>query len=107
MLSHSIKLVAKIDPLKYLLIKATLIGRISKWVMILSEFDIEYIDRRAIKGQVIADQLADAPLIDNNPLSFEFPNESIFNITTTAWKLYFDGSYTQHVVIWSLIRLRG
>lgn len=30
MLAHSIKLVAKIDPLKYLLNKATLIGRLAK-----------------------------------------------------------------------------
>ena len=44
MLAHTIKLVTKIDPLKYLLSKATLTGRLAKWVMILSEFDIHYID---------------------------------------------------------------
>ena len=53
-------LVSKIDPLKYLLSRAALTGRVAKWVMILSEFDIEYVDRKAIKGQVIADQLAEA-----------------------------------------------
>ena len=62
MLTHTINLVSKIDPLKYLLSKASLTGRLAKWVMILSEFDIHYVDRKAIKGQVIADQLADAPL---------------------------------------------
>lgn len=50
LLSHSIKLIAKINPLKYLCSKATLIGRLEKWMMILSEFDIEYMDRKAIKG---------------------------------------------------------
>ena len=40
MLSHTTRLVAKIDPLKYFLSKETLIGRLAKWVMILSEFDI-------------------------------------------------------------------
>jgi len=30
--------------------------------MILSEFDIQYVDRKAIKGQVIVDQLAAAPI---------------------------------------------
>lgn len=44
MLAHTIKLVAKIDPLKYLLSKAALTGRLAKWVMILSEFDIQYIE---------------------------------------------------------------
>ena len=40
MLAHTTRLVAKIDPLKYLLSKAALTGRLAKWVMILSEFDI-------------------------------------------------------------------
>lgn len=53
MLTHTIKLIAKIDPLKYLLSKANLIGRIAKWVMILSEFDIQDVDIRAIKVQVV------------------------------------------------------
>ena len=39
-------LVSKIDPLKYLLSRVALIGHISKWVMILSEFDIEYVDKK-------------------------------------------------------------
>lgn len=54
-----------------------LIGRLAKWVMILIEFDIEYIKRKSIKGQVIADQLVDAPLEDNRPLHIEFLDEYI------------------------------
>lgn len=50
MLAHSIKLIAKIDPLKYLLNKAALTRRLAKWVMILTEFDIEYVEHKAIKG---------------------------------------------------------
>ncbi|GLJ16330.1 hypothetical protein SUGI_0276010 [Cryptomeria japonica] len=97
MLTHKTKLVARIDPLKYLLNKATLTGRLAKWVMILSEFDIEYVDRKAIKGQAIADQLVDAPMIDDVPLSSKFPNESILTMShAKPWQLYFDGSYTQH-----------
>ena len=50
MLAHTIHLIAKIDPLKYLIGKVTLIGRLAKWMMILSEFDIQYIEHKAIKG---------------------------------------------------------
>ncbi|GLJ13938.1 hypothetical protein SUGI_0222720 [Cryptomeria japonica] len=64
--------------------------------MILSEFDIHYIERRAIKGQVIGDQLADAPLPDKQPMEIEFPDRDVLTITTKQWTLYFDGSYTQH-----------
>lgn len=96
MLIHSMKLIAKIDPLKYLLSNSTLIGRLAKWVMILSEFDIEYVDRKAIKGQVITDQLAEAPLQHDKPLHIEFPDADILTVSTKFWELYFDGSYTQY-----------
>lgn len=49
-LTHKVKLISKIDPLKYLLSKTMLIGRLAKWVMILRKFDIEYVDRKVIKG---------------------------------------------------------
>lgn len=97
MLAHKIKLIAKIDPLKYLLSKAMLTGRMENWVMILSEYDIEYVEQKVIKGQVITDQLAEAPIYLENPLISEFPDESIFNINIVDhWKLYFDGSCMQH-----------
>lgn len=97
MLNHKTKLIAKIDPLKYLLRKVALTSRLAKWVMILSEYEIEYVDHKMIKGHVIADQLTDAPLKVDHPLVSEFPNESILVINTpTTWKLYFDGSYTSH-----------
>lgn len=50
MLTYSVKMIAKIDPLKYLLSKIALTGRLAKWVLILSEFDIDYIEQKAIKG---------------------------------------------------------
>ena len=97
MLVHIVHLISKIDPLKYMLSKSTLTGRLAKWVMLLSEFDIQYVDRKAIKGQAIADHLADAPLIDAYPLIMEFPDEHIYLIKEhPSWKLYFDGSYTSH-----------
>ena len=55
-------LISKIDPLKYLLSGVALTRHVEKWVMILSEFDIEYVDRKATKGKVIANQLAKAPI---------------------------------------------
>lgn len=36
--THKVKLISKIEPLKYLLRKTTLTGRLAKWVMILCEF---------------------------------------------------------------------
>ena len=81
MLAHTTWLIAKIDPLKCLLSKVALTGRLAKWVMILGEFDIEYVECKAIKGQSIADQLAEAPIIDHQPLHIDFSDESILMLT--------------------------
>ena len=96
MLAYTTRLMAKIDPLKYLLSKVALIGRLAKWVMILSEFDIQYVEKKAIKGQVISDQLVEAPVQSLLPLNIDFPNESILKITHQTWVMFFDSSFTQH-----------
>ena len=95
MLAHTTQLIAKIDPLKYLLSKVSLTCHIAKWVMIRSEFDIEYVERKAINGQAIANQLIEAPIIDHQPLHIDFPNESILMLTQQNWTMFFDGSFTQ------------
>lgn len=83
MLVHMVHLIAKIDPLKYLLSKAKITRRLAKWMIIFSKFDIQYIEHKAIKGQVIANQL-------------DFPDASIMYVTKRTWKMFFDGSYTQN-----------
>ena len=62
--------------------------------MVLSEFDIEYVDCKSIKGQVIADQLVEASLFDSYPIHAVFPDSEIMTLSIQNWKLYFDGSYT-------------
>lgn len=65
--------------------------------MILSEYDIQYVECKAIKGQVIADQLADVLVQGDHPLVADFPNDSIFHTEPKSpWKLYVDGSHTSH-----------
>ena len=87
----------RFDPLKYMLSKLALTSRLAKWVMLLSEFNIQYVDRKAIKGRAIQDHLIDAPLINAYPLVIEFFDEHIYMIKEKpSWKLYFDGSYTSH-----------
>ena len=54
--------------------------------MILSEFDIEYVDRKAIKGQVIVDHLAENPLISMQTIQVEFLDSAIVNIEAKTWK---------------------
>lgn len=96
MLEHIIHLIEKIDPLKYLLGKVALIGRLAKWMMVLSEFDIEYVECKAIKGQAIVGQLVDFPIQDNMPIQVEFPDEHLMYMTQRTWRMFFDGSCMQN-----------
>ena len=88
--------ISKFDPLKYLLSKTTLTGRLAKWEMILSEFDIDYIDRKAIKEQSIANQLENAPMESSNPILENFLDTHILQKELVTWKFYFDSSYAYH-----------
>lgn len=96
MLAHTIHLIAKIDPLKYLLSKAMLTVHLAKWMTIFSEFDIQHVECNAIKGQAIANQYAEFSLEDTTPMKIEFPHASIMYIMERMWKMFFDGSYKQN-----------
>ena len=56
--SYKIQVVSKIDPLRYLFQVSALIGKISRWLVLLTEFDIKYITTKVIKGRAIAEFLA-------------------------------------------------
>ena len=93
MLVYSVILIARMDPLKYLFEKPVLNNRMAKWVFLLSEFDISYVTQKAIKGQVVADFLADNPILEEIEKEAEFPDNEIMEVEAEEdWKLYFDGA---------------
>ena len=65
------------DPIKYIFEKPYLSGRIARWQALLSQYDTVYITQKAIKGNVIADMLADQPLNKHEHARFDFPDEDI------------------------------
>ncbi|KAG9454367.1 hypothetical protein H6P81_007271 [Aristolochia fimbriata] len=68
-------------------------GRLAKWVLLLSEFEINFMPHRAIKGQALANFLADHPIPAERELTEEFPDEEIFLFEILLpWKMYFDGA---------------
>ncbi|XP_062099929.1 uncharacterized protein LOC133805791 [Humulus lupulus] len=91
LLSHPVTLVSKADPLRYILSKPVLSGRLAKWSMILSEFEINFVLQKAIKGQVLADFLAAHPILNNMELREDLPEEEVFTTETSSWQLFFDG----------------
>ncbi|XP_052487974.1 uncharacterized protein LOC128041715 [Gossypium raimondii] len=75
-------------------------GRMARWQILLSEFDIVYVSQKAIKGSAIADFLASRALEDYKSLNFDFPNEDLKYVANTeenpqmdsVWRLNFDGA---------------
>ncbi|KAK0575540.1 hypothetical protein LWI29_002328 [Acer saccharum] len=67
-------------------------GRLTKWAIELSEFDIEYLPRTAIKGQAVADFMAE----------FTEPNMEVARMMVEQakkkfrWQLRVDGSLNTH-----------
>ena len=101
MLYHTTWLIAKLDPIKFIYEKPSLSGRIARWQVLLSEFDILYISQRAIKESVIADFLVERANEEYEPMSFEFPDEDLMAVLQIekeespkeeGWKMYFDGA---------------
>ncbi|PKI60705.1 hypothetical protein CRG98_018901 [Punica granatum] len=69
---------------------------IAKWHCQLTEYDIEYVPRTSVKGQAIADHLAEFPVDDDTPINMDFPDEGILQVDEEkeepTWKMYFDGA---------------
>ncbi|GKV18516.1 hypothetical protein SLEP1_g28883 [Rubroshorea leprosula] len=63
--------------IEYMLSRPLLRGRIGKWVLALSEFNLKYMLQKAIKGQALANFLADHPCLEldfnciNNQAEYE------------------------------------
>ena len=80
LLSAKCTVVSKTDVIKHMLSMPILNGRMGKWILALSEFDLRYELAKAVKGQVIADFVT------------QHHKPSIGYIELVPWALFFDGS---------------
>ncbi len=85
------------EDIMYIFEKPALTGRIARWQVLLSEFDIVYVTQKAIKGSALADYLAQQPLNDYQPMHPEFPDEDIMALfeekldeDQDKWTVWFD-----------------
>ncbi|RVW20125.1 Gag-Pol polyprotein [Vitis vinifera] len=96
MTEYSVLLVSRLDPLRYLFDRPVLTGRLMRWLVLLTEFDIHYVTQKSVKGSIVADHLASLPISDDRSVDDDFPDEQIVSMTSiTGWRLYFDGAANQ------------
>ena len=86
--------------LKTILRSANYTGRIAKWVTILGAFDIKYMPRTSIKGQVLADLVAEfiEPEIEELPSDGNMDEKLVGTISQyflPTWEVYVDGASNQ------------
>jgi hypothetical protein len=80
LLSAETIIMCKSDVIKHMPSAPVLKGRLKKWMFALKEFDIRYQPTKAVKGQALADLIA------------ERINTNIAALSMHAWAMYFDGS---------------
>jgi len=79
LLSAECIVICKDDVVRYMLSVPIMSGRIGKWILALSEFDLRYESAKAVKGQIMAD--------------FVTQHCGVVNaLEIVPWTLFFDGS---------------
>uniref|UniRef100_A0A2N9J2B4 Uncharacterized protein n=1 Tax=Fagus sylvatica TaxID=28930 RepID=A0A2N9J2B4_FAGSY len=79
-------------PLKALFRSSDFSGRISKWGAQLGAYDVRYKPRTAIKGQVLADFIAEFAPNNDILIGGEHPKDTERDLEKKDWVLYVDGA---------------
>jgi hypothetical protein len=91
--AHRISVVTSY-PLKDVLHNPNAIGNIPMWVAELAEFELDFLPRRAVKSQVLANFIADwtPPPCNLGGPGYNEPEVKAPVFTVPHWTLFFDGS---------------
>ena len=73
-------MLSKANVIKHMLSMPILNGRVGKWILALSEFDLRYESAKAVKGQIMADFM------------IHHHGSNIRYVELMPWTLFFDGS---------------
>ena len=96
MFAFKVLLTVRMDSLKYLIEKPMQNGKVAKWVLLLSEFDIKYVTHKSMNGRAIADHLAHYSPEEAKEIQGVFQDEDIMGIELRSWNMYFDGVTNQN-----------
>ncbi|GJS66027.1 reverse transcriptase domain-containing protein [Tanacetum coccineum] len=89
--AHPVKVITD-QPIKNILSRTEASGKLAKYAVEIGTYKISFIPRNAVKGQVLADFLSDAPDGEREDEYFRMPEVSPGIDDTEAWTLYTDGA---------------
>ncbi|XP_057719508.1 uncharacterized protein LOC130933925 [Arachis stenosperma] len=94
--AHQVEVVSKNEGLRFLIEKPMLIGRMSRWALLISEYDVKLVTPTTIKSQALADLLSICP---EKATIEELPDQIPGTIKTVyacneeeTWTFMFDGT---------------
>ena len=65
-------------------------------LVLLTEFDIQYVTQKSVKRSIVADHLASLLVSNDRPIDDDFLDEQFVSMTSiTGWQLYFDVAANQ------------
>ncbi|KAM1053472.1 hypothetical protein ACFX13_001018 [Malus domestica] len=89
--AYTIHLVAKANPVKYVMFKPVLMGQLAKWALFLNQYEIIYVPAKVVKEQALADFLVNHPIPADWKLLDDLPDEEVFYIDIfSTWTMFFD-----------------
>jgi hypothetical protein len=80
----NITVIAVMNPFRYMLTRWVIGGKISRWIVILQEFDLDFVSAKSKKSLVFADLISELPVESGDVVPEESPiRGDIFLITST------------------------
>ena len=71
------------------------IGSSLRWLILLVEFNLNYVARKTIKWSIVSNFCAENP-VEGEDGKEDFPNKDILDIKQGAWRMYFNGAVIQY-----------
>jgi len=91
--ARTVYVISKANSFKYILSRPTLHGRLTKWAVILEQYDLVLVSQRPVKGQPLAYFQVDHPVPDDWELNDDQPVEEVYFINVLPpWEMFFDGA---------------
>ena len=78
LVGQTIHVISKVNPLRLLMTKPSLLnGQLEKWAILLSQYEMQFLPQKAVKGQAVADFLAKHPDQRTTKLYENLPDETL------------------------------
>jgi hypothetical protein len=82
-LLHTTKVIANSNPMQYLLSHRQINGKFSRWIIILQEYDLEFLTPKRKKALILTELVTSFPSDTTSAfVDTEFPDEHLFYITS-------------------------